>query len=161
MERNETAKLNEQAQAQVEAWKSAAESDSAAYLTPGQIMVRRFFREMTAVCGLVFVILLILAAVAAPLFVNGKPLLIISRACVPGAPHPAESGIFSPALRDFFAPDAQEVFVEKMFNWLFLAIPAGLVLWLCLRKKKRILYPVLAAVLVRWVLRRASARVRT
>lgn len=126
----------------------AEEADSSVYLTPGQLMVRRFFREKTAVAGLVFVILLILAAVAAPLFVNGKPLLIISRACVPGAPHPAESGLFSPALRDFFAPDAQEVFVEKMFNWLFLAIPATLILYGCFRKRKRVLYPVLALVLI-------------
>lgn len=113
-------------------------ADSAAYLSPGQLMVRRFFREKTAVAGLVFVVLLILAAVAAPLFVNGKPLLIVA----------ADDSFSSPALRDFFAPDAQEVFVEKMFNWLFLAIPAGLVLWLCLRKKKKILCPVLAAALV-------------
>ena len=131
MEQNETAEQNEQAQEQVQNAERppVGEADSAAYLTPGQLMVRRFFREKTAVAGLVFVILLILAAVAAPLFVNGKPLLIISRACVPGAPHPAESGLFSPALRDFFAPDAQEVFVEKMFNWLFLAIPATLILY--------------------------------
>ena len=39
------------------------ETDSAAYETPGRLMVRRFFREKTAVAGLVFVILLILAAV--------------------------------------------------------------------------------------------------
>lgn len=114
------------------------EADPAVYLTPGQLMVRRFFREKTAVCGLVFVVLLILAAVTAPLFVNGKPLLIIS----------ASGGLSSPALRDFFAPDAQEVFVEKMFNWLLLAIPVTLILYACLRKRKRILGPVLAVVLV-------------
>ena len=112
-------------------------TDSAAYETPGRLMVRRFFREKTAVAGLVFVILLILAAVSAPLFVNGKPLLIIS-----------ESGVSSPALRDFFAPDAQEVFVEKLFNWLFLAIPAALILWGFLRKRKKLLGPVTAAVLI-------------
>ena len=108
MEQNETAELNEQAQERARV--SAEETDSAAYLAPGQLMVRRFFREKTAVAGLVFVILLILAAVAAPLFVNGKPLLIISRACVPGAPHPAESGIFEAAEpAEAAAPtDAQE-----------------------------------------------------
>ena len=116
----------------------APEQDAAAYLTPGRLMVRRFFREKTAVCGLVFVVLLILAAVTAPLFVNGKPLLIIS----------AEGGVSSPALRDFFAPDAQEVFVEKLFNWLFLAIPASLILFVCLRKRKRILISALTAVLI-------------
>lgn len=113
-------------------------TDSAAYETPGRLMVRRFFREKTAVGGLVFVILLILAAVAAPLFVNGKPLLIVA----------ADGALSSPALRDFFAPDAQEVFVEKMFNWLFLAIPAALVLYGCFRKRKRIFRPVLALVLI-------------
>lgn len=118
--------------------KTPIEADSAAYQTPGQIMVRRFFREKTAVCGLVFVVLLILAAVAAPLFVNGKPLLIVH----------ADGGLSSPALRDFFAPDAQEVFVEKMFNWLFLAIPAALILFICLRKWKKVFGPVLAAVLI-------------
>ncbi len=116
---------------------TAEGTDSAAYETPGRLMVRRFFREKTAVAGLVFVILLILAAVAAPLFVNGKPLLIIS-----------ESGVSSPALRDFFAPDAQEFFVEKLFNWLFLAIPAALILWGFLRKRKKLLGPVTAAVLI-------------
>lgn len=114
------------------------EADSAAYQTPGRIMLRRFFREKTAVAGLVFVILLILAAVSAPLFVNGKPLLVLH----------AGGGVSSPALRDFFAPDAQEVFVEKMFNWLFLAIPAALILFACLRKRRRIFAPVLAAVLI-------------
>ena len=129
--------MNTNAAEQIQQKDPAPETDAKAYLTPGQLMVRRFFREKTAVCGLVFVILLILAAVTAPLFVNGKPLLIIS-----------VNGVFSPALRDFFAPDAQEVFVEKMFNWLFLAIPAALILYGCFRKRKRILCPALAAVLV-------------
>ena len=116
----------------------SGEAESAAYLTPGQLMVRRFFREKTAVAGLVFVILLILAAVAAPLFVNGKPLLIIS----------ASGALSSPALRDFFAPDAQEVFVEKMFNWLFLAIPAALILYGCFRKIRRIPWGALDMILI-------------
>ena len=72
------------------------------------------------------------------LFVNGKPLLIAA----------ADGSLSSPALRDFFAPDAQEVFVEKMFNWLFLAIPAALILYGCFRKRKRVLYSVLAVVLI-------------
>ena len=129
MEQNGTAEQNEQAQvqAQEQARVSADEADSTAYLTPGQLMVRRFFREKTAVCGLVFVVLLILSAVAAPLFVNGKPLLIAA----------ADGSLSSPALRDFFAPDAQEVFVEKMFNWLFLAIPAALILYGFFRKRKK------------------------
>ena len=129
---------NDAAQEQTQCTSPAQNADSTAYLTPGQLMIRRFFREKTAVAGLVFVVLLILAAVAAPLFVNGKPLLILS----------ASGGVSSPALRDFFAPDAQEVFVEKMFNWLFLAIPATAILYACLRKWKRILCPVLAAALV-------------
>ena len=120
------AEQNEREQARV----SAEEAHSAVYLTPGQLMVRRFFHEKTAVAGLVFVVLLILAAVAAPLFVNGKPLLIAA----------ADGSLSSPALRDFFAPDAQEVFVEKMFNWLFPAIPAALILYGCFRKRKRILW---------------------
>ena len=146
MERNETAELNKQAQVQAQNAERppVGEADSAAYLTPGQLMVRRFFREKTAVAGLVFVILLILAAVAAPLFVNGKPLLIISLQ----QQFAGESGVSSPALRDFFAPDAQEVFVEKMFNWLFLAIPATLILYGCFRKRKRVFWSVLAVVLV-------------
>jgi len=129
---------NDAAQEQTQGTSPAQNADSTAYLTPGQLMIRRFFREKTAVAGLVFVVLLILAAVTAPLFVNGKPLLILS----------APGGVSSPALRDFFAPDAQEVFVEKMFNWLFLAIPATAILYACLRKWKRILCPVLAAALV-------------
>ena len=55
MEQNETTELNEQAQ--VQARISAEDADSSAYLTPRQIMVRRFFREKTAVAGLVFVVL--------------------------------------------------------------------------------------------------------
>ena len=133
MERNAAAGSNEPVQEHV----PDGERSSAAYQTPARLMARRFFREKTAVAGLVFVVLLILAAVAAPLFVNGKPLLIIS-----------ESGVSSPALRDFFAPDAQEVFVEKMFNWLFLAIPAALVLYGCFRKRKKILWTSLAVVFV-------------
>ena len=136
MEQHGTAEQSEQAQEQARV--SADEADSTAYLTPGQLMVRRFFREKTAVCGLVFVILLILSAVAAPLFVNGKPLLIVA----------ADGALSSPALRDFFAPDAQEVFVEKMFNWLFLAIPAALILYGCFRKRKRVFWSVLVVALV-------------
>ena len=116
---------------------SVVSSDPAEGQTPGRIMRRRFFREKSAVCGLVFVILLILAAVTAPVFVNGKPLLIVS-----------PDGMSSPALRDFFAPDAQEVFVEKMFNWLFLAIPAVLILWALFRRSRRVFTVLTAAALI-------------
>ena len=116
---------------------SVVSSDPAEGQTPGRIMRRRFFREKSAVCGLVFVILLILAAVTAPVFVNGKPLLIVS-----------PDGMSSPALRDFFAPDAQEVFVEKMFNWLFLAIPAVLILWALFRRSRRAFAVLTAAALI-------------
>ena len=117
----------------------ASETPDSAFLTPGQLMLRRFFREKSAVAGLVFVILLFLTAVAAPLFVNGKPLLVVS----------ASGSVFtSPALRDFFAPEAQEVFVEKLFNWMFLAIPASLILYACLGKRKKVFRYALIAVLL-------------
>ncbi len=81
-------------------------------VTPATILWRRFFSDKSAVAGLVFVILLTLLAICAPVLINGKPFFIAF-----------QDGTWkSPALRDFFAPDAQEILVEKIFNALFLAL---------------------------------------
>lgn len=105
----------------------AVSSSAELYETPASVFRRRFCREKTALFGLGFVIFLTAVAVYAPLLVNGKPFLI----CTSGA-------FSSPALRDFFAPDAQEIFVEKIFNYLFLAVPlGGLLFWLMRRASVR------------------------
>lgn len=92
--------------------------------TPFELVLHRFLSQKTAVVGVALVLFLIFVAFFAPVFVNGKPWLIIS----------AENGISSPALKDFFAPDAQEVFVEKAFNWLMLVTIVFALLWWPLRR---------------------------
>ena len=74
------------------------------------------------ICGLA---LLFVPAVFASLISNGRPLFM------------AVNGEWSfPFLRYFFAPDADEVFVEAFFNYLSLAIPAWLILCVLVRKRK-------------------------
>ena len=88
----------------------------------------RFRREKTALFALFFVAALFLTAMAAPLIANALPLLIVTGA----------GEWSSPALRDFFAPNVQEVFVEKIFNYLLLtALPLTVIL-LLFRKRKTI-----------------------
>jgi len=100
---------------------TAAESET---FSPVQQAWRRFLRDRFAVAALAVMLLLFLAAMAAPLIANSLPLLIITE----------QGEWFSPALRDFFAPNVQEVFVEKIFNYLlFAAIPVSIALVL-LRK---------------------------
>ena len=84
---------------------TAAESET---FSPVQQAWRRFLRDRFAVAALAVMLLLFLAAMAAPLIANSLPLLIITE----------QGEWFSPALRDFFAPNVQEVFVEKIFNYL-------------------------------------------
>lgn len=102
--------------------------------TPFQEAVQRFKKERMAVVALIFIALLFLTAVLAPLIANGLPLLVI----------PEEGMPFSPALRDFFAPDVQEVFVEKIFNYLLLALPAALIL----HKKKWLMFAALILLII-------------
>ncbi len=97
-------------------------------LSPGQIVFRRFLQSQAAVISLGFVAFLFLLALLAPLIANELPLLVRDGA-----------HLYSPALRNFFAPDVQEVFVEKLFNYLLLAVPAIFFL----RRKIKILIPVL------------------
>ena len=100
--------------------------------------LRRFSKEYLALISLGFVLLLFLTAVYAPLIVNGYPLLIIG-----------EDGSWtSPALHDFFAPDVQEVFVEKVFNFLLPAIPVALIVLLAGRFLKKTLRFMILAVLL-------------
>ena len=101
---------------------TAPESEN---FSPFKQVWRRFFQDRFAVMALVVMLLLFLAAMAAPLIANGLPLLIVTE----------EGRWFSPALYDFFAPNVQEVFVEKIFNYLLLAaLPVALSLIL-LRKR--------------------------
>ncbi len=91
-------------------------------------MFRRFFAERTAVVSLIFILFLFLLALLAPLISNSLPLLVVEN-----------GNISSPVLRNFFAPDVQEVFVEKIFNYLLLAAFPALLLY----RKWKILIPVL------------------
>ncbi len=93
-------------------------------LSPAQSACRRFFRDRLALCGFVFVTGLFLLAVCAPLIVNGYPWLIVQ----------PDGTCSSPAMHDFFAPDVQEVFVEKIFNYLLLAGPLALTAWFALAR---------------------------
>lgn len=81
-------------------------------LSPAREAVSRFRREHMAEAGAFFLLFLFLCSLAAPLISNAAPLLMIA----PGGQ------ISFPALRSFFAPDVQEVFVEKFFNFLLLAL---------------------------------------
>ena len=79
---------------------------------------KRFLQDRFATVSLGIMALLFLAAMAAPVIANNLPLLIITE----------QGEWFSPALRDFFAPNVQEVFVEKVFNYLlFAALPVAAV----------------------------------
>lgn len=91
--------------------------------------VSRFRREPMAETGILFLFFLFLCALAAPLIANAAPLFMI----VP------DGTISSPALRAFFAPDVQEVFVEKLFNFLLLALPLFFLMRFCLKKAPRTL----------------------
>lgn len=100
--------------------------------------MKRFSKEYLALISLGFVVLLFLTAVYAPLIVNGYPLLIIE----------PDGSWTSPALRDFFAPDVQEVFVEKVFNYLMLAIPVAAILFFAVKRLKMIWRLVIFAVIL-------------
>ncbi len=106
-------------------------------VSPGRLVWRRFRSEATAVGGLAVVILLFAIAIFAPFLVNGRPWLVAG-----------DVGVFSPALRDFFAPDAQERFVETMFNWLALCVPLCALAALLFRKRRRALRVVLPCILL-------------
>lgn len=87
---------------------------------------KRFLQDRFAVVALGCMAFLFLAAMAAPLIANRFPLLIIT-----------ENGEWlSPAMQDFFAPDVQEVFVEKLFNYLLLILLPVLAVQFFLRKYK-------------------------
>ncbi len=106
--------------------KSAAEQSIS--FSPGYLAFRHFLTERMAVISVCFVGFLFLLALLAPFIANALPLFVWDgQSC------------FSPALRDFFAPDVQEVFVEKVFNYLLLAV---LPVWF-LRKHWKILIAVL------------------
>jgi len=112
----------------------AADADS---LSPGAMALKRFFSDKPAVISLGFVILLCLLAICAPLIANGYPLFL----------RLPDGSVASPALRDFFAPDVQEVFVEKIFNYLMLALIPVSVLLLTVRRKRTIPLLILLALL--------------
>lgn len=93
-------------------------------LSPRAEAVRRFFRDRAAAAGLCFIVLLSATAVCAPLIANGRPFLT------------NVNGFWqSPALKDFFAPDCQEILVERLFNFLLLAVPAAFVFLFAARNR--------------------------
>ena len=101
--------------------------------SPVKTFIRRFFTDRIAVAGLCFVVLLCLTAIFAPAIVNGKPWFVLREGCVS-----------SPAFVALFWPDSQELFVEKIFNFLMLFLPLlGLNFLLFRKKKKFFLYSTL------------------
>ncbi len=103
---------------------------------PGRVILQRFFRDKTAAAALLFVALLCFLALFAPLIVNGKPLLVY-----------LGGHLSSPAFTALFAPDSQELFVEKTFNYLMLLLPLlGFLALLFQKRKHRNVFRTLAAV---------------
>ncbi len=100
---------------------AAAENEA---FSPVRQAWKRFLQDRFAAFSFGIMVLLFLAAMAAPLIANNLPLLIRTE----------QGAWFSPALRDFFAPNAQEVFVEKVFNCLLLAVLPVTVVLIVLRK---------------------------
>ena len=92
----------------------------------GKIALRKFRKDKAACAGCVFIILLFLSAVCAPLLANGKPLLTNMT-----------GSWTSPALRDFFAPDCQEALVERLFNFLLPALLFSSIYLFITRKWKK------------------------
>ncbi|MEG1979837.1 MAG: hypothetical protein RR060_03880, partial [Victivallaceae bacterium] len=77
----------------------------------GREAAKRFFSEPLAICGLVGCAIIVLPAVFAPLLANSKPLLWV------------ENGVVTlPFWRYLFAPSANEVFLEQLFNFVMLAL---------------------------------------
>jgi len=88
--------------------------------------VSKFFSSTPGRIGSAGVLLLALPAVFAPFLANGRPLF-----CSGG-------GEWSmPFLCHFFAPDSAEIFVEKCFNYLALAVPLALIAAAALRRRPR------------------------
>ncbi len=96
--------------------------------TPLQEGIERFRKDNLAKLGLVGMILIIAAAIFAPLLANGRPLIVY------------RSGMFSsPMLRYIFAPDSSEIIVEQFFNYIFIFSPIALTLIFLARKKAKYL----------------------
>ena len=88
---------------------------------------KRYRSSSGAMLGLGFILLLFLTAAAAPLLANRLPLLV-----------KIGGKLYSPALRELFAPESMELFVARTFNFLLLFLPVLVLLkWIC-RKRKRL-----------------------
>ena len=98
----------------------------------------RFWRLRSAYAGIVGIALLAVPALAAPLLANGRPLMMF------------RSGEVSfPFLAAFFAPDSPEYFIEQLFNYLLLFLPAWGVMQFCRKKVlRRVLIGILAIILL-------------
>ena len=73
----------------------------------------RFFRDPLAAAGVIGLLLLFLPALFAPFIANGKPLFFYNA---------ADASWSMPFLRSFFAPDSNEVLIEKSFNFILLCL---------------------------------------
>ena len=101
-----------------------------------RMFIKRFFKDRIAVAGLIFVVLLILVAVYAPLLANGVPLMVRSG-----------GSLSFPAWRSFFAPDSPEMIIERIFNFLAIFLPVtGMICWIF--KKKRLLISLIAGIIL-------------
>ena len=85
-----------------------------------------FKKDKIAITGLVGIILLVLAAIFAPLIANARPLCIFGN-----------KGIEFPFFYYIFSPNSAEELVAKTFNLLMLYIAPATCLFFLLRKSKK------------------------
>lgn len=84
----------------------------------------KFISSVPGRIGAVGLLLLGIPAVFAPFIANGRPLLMWR-----------DGEIAFPFLNHFFAPDSTEIFVERFFNYLALAIPVSAILIFLVRRR--------------------------
>lgn len=124
--------------------KQQSPTDDAQYMTPVPCdsvlspwaeVWRRFKKDKLAVCGLIGIVFLLLAACFAPVIANGRPVFLF------------RNGKFSlPMCYFLFAPDSTEMVVEKIFNYFMLFLPVAVLIKYCLKNKWKLLRMGLIAV---------------
>ena len=98
----------------------------------------RFKKNKFAMIGLIGIIFIVLIAVYAPMLANSKPLCAYNN-----------NEVVFPFIKYLFNPTTSEEFLEKIFNYLMILITFSVILWLFLKKGKRLFkYYVLLIALV-------------
>ena len=118
---------------------NAANDDSGRNFSPAHRAWKLFISDIPARIGVAGVFILLLPALYAPFIANGLPLAM------------KQNGKWSlPFIRDFFAPSAPEVMVEKFFNYaaLLLLFLLPVMLLARLRRKAKIIVPLLMLIVL-------------